>query len=248
MDQPSLEALVESEDLGLTVLHPGALDITRELATLTATAPGSSVLEVAAGTGETASLIAREFGARVTAMDLSARMIASERRKLLALEASPRIVQADAHRLPFRSGAFDVALSECAVCHFDKLRAVGEMARVVRSGGRVGIHDLFWKDGAPASLQRRLLEIEQEQPGTLGDWIGVFESAGLEEVRAFDRSHWMAGWTREVRRGLGLAGCLAIGVTVLKRWGLRGLRRVLESERIFASPYLGYALVIGVKR
>ncbi len=247
-DSPSLESLVEAEDLGLEILHPGGTDVTRELARLAGITPGTTVLEVAAGTGETARLLSTEFGARVTAVDVSPLMIARERRKLLPLQPAVRIVLADAHRLPFRAGSFDVAISECAVCHFDKLLSLTEMARVVRPGGRVGIHDLAWKEGTPEALKRRLADIEREAPETIPGWAGTLERAGLVEVRVLDRSQLMAAWTRNARRTLGLLGYLKIVVSVLTRWGLAGLRTVFESERIFASPYLGYALMLGVKR
>lgn len=247
-EPPSLENLVEAENLGLEILHPGGAEVTRELAALAAIVPGTSVLDVAAGTGETARLLATEFGARITTVDVSPSMIERQRRNLSSRRPAVEVVEADAHELPFRDECFDVALSECAVCHFDQRRSIGEMARVVRPGGRVGIHDLCWKENAPDALKRRLLEIEQEAPGTIGDWIGVFESAGLDEVRAFERPRLIADWMRDMRQRLGLVGYLAIGATVLRLWGVRGLRTVLESERIFASPYLGYVLVIGVKR
>ncbi len=245
---PSLENLVEAENLGLEILHPGGAEVTRELAALAAIAPGTRVLDVAAGTGATARLLAMELGARITTVDVSPSMIERQRRKLSSRRPAVEVVQADAHELPFRDDCFDVVISECAVCHFDKRRSIGEMARVVRPGGRVGIHDLCWKENAPDALKRRLIEIEREAPGTIGDWIGVFESAGLDEVRAFERPRLIADWMRAMRHTLDLVGYLAIGARVLRRWGIQGLRRILESQRIFASPYLGYVLVIGMKR
>jgi SAM-dependent methyltransferase len=248
VERPSLEALIEAEDLGLETLHPGGLAITRDLANAAGIVTGTSVLEVAAGTGETAQLLAAEFGARVTATDVSPRMIRRLRDKFPARESAVQILWADAHQLPFRNDSFDVALSECAVCHFDKQQALREMVRVIQPGGRVGIHDLCWKDGAPEALRQRLAEIEEERPETLSGWIRAFEDAGLADVRAFDRSDVMAGWMREGRRAIGLSGYLHALKTALRRWGISGLRAVLASERIFASRHLGYALVVGVKK
>ena len=48
----SLERLLEDEDLGIEVLHPGGLDITRELASMCGIGKGTTVLDVATGTGE----------------------------------------------------------------------------------------------------------------------------------------------------------------------------------------------------
>lgn len=248
VEHPSLEALIESEDLGLEILHPGGLPMTRELAQLTCIASGTRVLDVAAGTGETARLLTSEFAARVTATDVSPQMIRRMQKKFPAHASFVRIVFADAHQLPFRNDTFDVALSECAVCHLDKLRALREMARVVRPGGRVGIHDLCWKDAAPESLRRRLAAIEDERPETLIGWQRVFEAAGLAGVQAFDRSDIMPSWMRDERRALGLSGYLRAVKSALHRWGVRGLRAVLQSERIFSSPYLGYVLLVGLKK
>jgi len=92
VDRPSLEALVEAEDLGLEILHPGGLAITRNLARVTGVVTGTRVLEIAAGTGETARLPAAECGARVTATDMSPRMVRRLRDKFSAQESAVQIV------------------------------------------------------------------------------------------------------------------------------------------------------------
>ncbi len=155
--------------------------------------------------------------------------------------------QGDAHRLPFADASFDVVVSECAVCQFDKARALQEMVRVTRRGGRVGIHDLCWRTGTPGRMPGRLAELEGERAETLDGWIRLFEQASLTDVQALDRSTVMANWTKEVRRTLGVAGYLRAVFTVLWRWGVGGVLRVLESERIFGSRWLGYALIVGTK-
>ncbi len=121
------------------------------------------------------------------------------------------------------------------------------MIRVVRAGGYVGIHDLCWRQQPPEELKRRLAELEEEQPETLEGWGRRFEEAGLEEVRIYDKSHLIPTWTREFRKRLGVWGYLRTGVKILKRWGIQGLQRVLESERIFGSEHLGYSLIVGRK-
>jgi hypothetical protein len=50
--QPSLEKLIETIDLGLEVLHPGGLEITRELAMLCHIGHQAKVLDVASGTAK----------------------------------------------------------------------------------------------------------------------------------------------------------------------------------------------------
>jgi hypothetical protein len=53
---------------------------------------------------------------------------------------------------------------------------------------------------------------------------------------------------------LGLAHCheglgqLVLAWKVIRRWGIRGLRRILRSERVFSSEWLGYGIVVGTRR
>ena len=122
------------------------------------------------------------------------------------------------------------------------------MARVTRSEGWVGISDLYWKEHAPTNIKRRLADIEEEHPEDLAGWTRLFEAAGLEHVQALDRSKALAHMSKEIRSQLGVVGYIKTIAKILRRWGLRGVARVLESEKIIGSEHLGYALVVGQKR
>jgi len=92
----------------------------------------SRVLEAGCGWGELAAWIARETGARVTAVDLSPRMVE------LAEAAGVAAQIADVQQLPFADGSFDVAVAAWMLYHVpDRERAVAELARVLRPGGRL---------------------------------------------------------------------------------------------------------------
>ena len=167
VERPSLESLVEHENLGIETLHPGGLGITEELAGLCEIKPGTAVLDVASGRGESAYFLARRFGPQSSALDRSQSMLARCIAKDDAVGPNVSFLQADAHHLPFPDDSFDVAISECTLCLLDKVRVIEEMAQVVRPGGRVGMHDLYWEAGAPEGLKRTLVEIEGERPETL---------------------------------------------------------------------------------
>lgn len=109
------------------------------------------------------------------------------------------------------------------------------------------MHDLCWKQGAPDSVKRTLVEIEGEKPETLEGWRRLFESAGLVQINAVENSETLSRWFKESRKQLGLKGMLILYVKIIRRWGLRGAWRVLRSQRVFLSKFLGYALVIGTK-
>lgn len=247
LDVPSLEHLIETEDLGIETLHPGGLALTRQLAQLCRVTTGDRVLEIAAGTGETACLLAVEFGARAVALDASALMVGRARRKAHRRGLGLFVVRADAHALPFATGTFDAVLCECALCHFEKRRVLREMRRVARPGGAVGVHDLAWQPEAPGALKRRLAELEEEEPETREGWRALFEETGLERIELLDRPEVIPEWRRATRSSLGVLGYVRTAMKVLWRWGATGLQRILAAERILASPHLGYVIAVGRK-
>jgi SAM-dependent methyltransferase len=245
--RPSLEALVESGLLHLDSLHPGGLELARELAAMCGIEAGSRVLDVAAGTGETACLLAQEFAARVVAVDASAEMMVRAQSKAESKGLGVEFQQADAGRLPFADAAFDVAICECTLCLLDKRQVIGEMTRVVRSGGRVGMHDLCWQPEAPEQLKRALAELEGERPETLDGWRRLFAAAGLVDIRAVDKSQVKATWMRDSRRQLGVVQRATLVRQIVARWGVRGLWTIVRSQRVFSNRQLGYGLVLGTR-
>ncbi len=107
---------------------------------------GSLVLDVAAGTGDFSRELARQ-GQRAVATDLSYGMLAAGH------DVRER-VQADATRLPFRTGAFDGLTCGYALRNVADLDATfNEMARVLRPGGRVSLLEVaepaggIWRAG-----------------------------------------------------------------------------------------------------
>jgi ubiquinone/menaquinone biosynthesis C-methylase UbiE len=175
---PSLENLIESVDLKLEVLHPGGLEITKELAELCHVSKDTKVLDVSSGTGESACFLAEQFGCEVTGVDVSDYMVEKSRRKSKERGLNIAFKRGDAHNLPFEDNTFDAVISECTTCLLDKERAISEMVRVARSGGFVGIHDVCWKDDTPEHVKQELAELEGERPETLDGWKRLFEQAG----------------------------------------------------------------------
>ena len=100
---------------------------------------GSSVLDVAAGTGNCSLAAARRFG-KVTSTDYVQRLLDDGRRRAEAERLSITFQEADAEALPFGDGSFDVVLSSFGVMFApNHVRAAGELVRVCRSGGRIGL-------------------------------------------------------------------------------------------------------------
>lgn len=121
------------------------------------------------------------------------------------------------------------------------------MKRVAKPGGYVGIHNLSWREDTPAKIQREMREIEQVQPETIADLRQLFTKAGLIEVNTVDKSEVAPQWMKGARKTLGIVGQGKIACKSLRRWGIASIPTILKAERLYASKYLGCAIVIGRK-
>jgi ubiquinone/menaquinone biosynthesis C-methylase UbiE len=100
---------------------------------------GQRVLDVAAGTGNSA-IRAAEAGARVVASDLTPANFEAGRREARARGVELEWVEADAEALQFADGEFDVVTSSFGAIFAPDHRAVAdEMLRVCRPGGTIGM-------------------------------------------------------------------------------------------------------------
>ncbi len=106
---------------------------------------GARVLDVATGTADVAlTILEQRGGARVTGLDPSREMLDVGREKLArAGHPEVELVVGDAEALPFEDGAFDAVTMAFGIRNVpDRDRALGEILRVLRPGGRVAILEL----------------------------------------------------------------------------------------------------------
>lgn len=104
--------------------------------------PGQRVLDVACGTGN-ASIPAARAGAAVVATDLTPELLEAGARRPDAEGLDIEWRTADAERLPFEDGSFDVVMSSIGVMFAPRhAQAASELARACRPGGTVAL--LSW--------------------------------------------------------------------------------------------------------
>jgi demethylmenaquinone methyltransferase/2-methoxy-6-polyprenyl-1,4-benzoquinol methylase len=112
--------------------------------------PGDVVLDACCGTGDLAIAGARA-GGHVTGLDFSERMLERARLKAPQLEW----VSGDLLALPFADESFDAATVGFGVRNVDDLAlALGELRRVLRPGGRLGILEITRPRGLLAPFYR----------------------------------------------------------------------------------------------
>jgi SAM-dependent methyltransferase len=109
--------------------------------------PGERVLEAGCGTGNLWSANADRLpeGLSLVLTDLSPGMLDESRRRLAALEPAPELRLADVQSLPFPEASFDVAVASHMLYHVpDRARALAELARALRPGGRLVASTYAW--------------------------------------------------------------------------------------------------------
>jgi SAM-dependent methyltransferase len=153
------------------------------------------VLDAGCGPGRFIERVRRELGANVSAIDISPRMV-----DLTAMRGIDAQL-ADVEALPFADGEFDCVVANWVLHHVPDLdRAVGELARVLRSGGRlvagtlgrdhmaemwrlVGgepTHDLkFWGENGAEGLEGHFARVERR------DANGVIEFPDRASIREY---------------------------------------------------------------
>ncbi|MGH9247222.1 MAG: class I SAM-dependent methyltransferase [Acidimicrobiales bacterium] len=157
--------------------HPGGAALTRRLADTMNLQPGQRVLDVAAGIGTTALLLAAEHHVDVLGVDLGDTQVTRARARATdaGLAAQVRFEIGDAERLPVDDATFDAVVCECSFCTFpDKDTAAAELARVLRPGGQVGITDVWLE---PSRLHPEL-------QGLAGRIACIADARPIAEVRA----------------------------------------------------------------
>jgi arsenite methyltransferase len=141
-------------------LHPGGAATTRRSLEMIELRASERLLDVGSGAGTSALLAAREFGCLVAGVDYGTGAIVDAQRAADAAGLCDRVgfMQGEAGALPFADGVFDAVLCECSLSTFEnKPRAVAEMRRVLRPGGRVAISDVVADPGRlPETLRGRV--------------------------------------------------------------------------------------------
>jgi ubiquinone/menaquinone biosynthesis C-methylase UbiE len=153
---------------------------------------GMRVLDIGCGVGTDAFELASRVGPNgfVTGVDLSETLIAEAIRRMVGRSVSPIFEVGDAQALRFSDCSFDAVRTERMLMHVPNAKqALSEMARVLRPGGRMAIHDLDWDTqfcDSPYKDTTRKIAVSFCD-GIKNGWIGrrlprLFREVGMTDV------------------------------------------------------------------
>ena len=175
--------------------------------------PGATVLDVGSGAGTDLLLAARRVGpgGHATGVEMTAEMRAVARAgaRQLGFEHVD-VLEGDATALPVDTASIDVVISNGVLNLVpEKDRAISEIARVLRPGGRLQIADITIGTELPESVRRDVDLWTGRIAGALpeAELIAAFATRGFGDVRIVARYDCFAGTSKQgTARKYGVVG------------------------------------------
>jgi len=240
--------------LGKRVLRPGGLALTRELMAHLNPCDDDSVVEFAPGLGVTARIA-----------------LAQQPRSYVGIEREPDAARLLQQELGNENVQFVLATAESTGLHSDsaslvfgeamlsmqtpgqKQRILAEAFRILKPGGRYGIHELALLPNEIPDDERKAIEREMStnihvgvRPATLTEWKRILEEAGFHvDWEAQAPMHLLE--PKRLLSDEGPLGVLRILFNLLRKPIAR--QRVLSMRRLFRkySSYLSAVAIVCTK-
>lgn len=122
---------------------------------------GSRVLDMGSGYGGAARFLAKTYGCKITALNLS--QVQNDRNRQMNVEQGLDdlidVIHGNFEDIPFQNGAFDVVWSQDAILHSGaRDRVIAEVSRVLRSTGEFIFTDPMQSDSCPEDVLQPVLD------------------------------------------------------------------------------------------
>lgn len=225
--------------LGKRVLRPGGLGMTRALLDGLAIGPEDDVVEFAPGLGVTARMILERGPRSYVGVERDARAAEWTVRQLPE-RANVSVVVGAADQTSLPVGSASIVIGEAMLSmqtEEHKRRIAAEAYRLLRPGGRYGIHELAVVPDSMPSGKRQAIDRALSSAIHVGarplpahEWRTLLESVGFSvEAVDFAPMHLLRPW--RLVQDEGVIGALRVARNLLRDRAAR--RRVLAMRRVF---------------
>lgn len=199
--------------------HMGGRRATKTLAEALDINPDHHVLDIGCGLGGTARFLASTYGCKVTGIDLTPEYVAvgNDLNDELGLAGQINLSEANATDLPFADANFDRAsLLHVGMNIADKAKLFQEAARVIKSGGYLGVYDVMRTNDLPITFPVAWAENETTSFVEPADAYRItLEAAGFTIVDIADRSDVALYFFEAIKKRLAEGGPPPLGLHIV---------------------------------
>lgn len=170
--------------LGIGGAHPGGINLTKKIFNRENINSTSRILDVGCGTGQTAAYLAYKYGAKVTGIDINPTMVKKAKRRMKKNHLFVKLIQGSVEKIPLPDNHFDFIVSESVLSFVNKTRALKEIYRVLKNGGRfIAIEQTITKQ----LKENEENEIKQfygfDSLTMKKDWVALLKQTGFGDIR-----------------------------------------------------------------
>jgi SAM-dependent methyltransferase len=241
--------------LGKRVLRPGGMELTRRLLERLAINTSDDVVEFAPGMGSTARFTLALKPSSYTAVERDeaaantvGEYLAGPSQKCVVGSASETGLPAESATIVYGEAMLTMQTEDA------KRSIVREAHRLLKHGGRYGIHEMCLLHDALNDEQRN--EVERSltgvvhhgvRPLTIAEWRGLLESEGFE-IEGVETASMRLLEPGRIIKDEGIASAIHFFLNVLRDGAAR--QRILEMRKTFRRnrKHIGAVALVSVKR
>lgn len=247
--------------LGKRVLRPGGAELTATLLAALDIGAGDDVVEIAPGRGRTARAILACHPASYTGVD---RDEAAERAVVPLLHGpNQRFRLSSVSRTGLGDASVDVAIGEAVLTMHPraaKAKILAELARIVRPGGRLGLHEVAFAPNGPAgdvpTDDVEQIRIRTELTShfkvsfnamTMAEWTDLLAAEGFV-LHQVERAPLRLLEPDRIIADEGVVGAARFAANVLRRPEVRRRITHMRASMRRNAPYLRAVAMVAVRQ
>lgn len=236
-------------------MHPGGLQLTKELGEKIMIKKENKILDLACGLGTTDIFLAKYFGCHITGIDLAEKNICEAKKssikQCIADLVDFQIGDVENIIINFRDEIYDCVVSECSFCLFqDKMKSSKEIYRILKKDGKIGISDIVVNSDIPLSIKDALYRfVCVLEANSTEEYKKYLSNAGFTNIQFYDKKQELLRLVDDIKKRIFAAELLkGLGKMEINIDLDKIKNTIKEVKECINSNTISYTLIIGDKR
>lgn len=235
-------------------MHPGGLQLTKELGEKIRIKKENKVLDLACGLGTTDIFLAKHFGCHVTGIDLAEKNIQEAKKSSIKQGISNlvdfKVGDVENIIIDFRDEIYDCVVAECSFCLFqDKMKNSKETHRIMKKDGRIGISDIVVNSEIPLSIRDVLFRfVCILEANSTEEYKEYLLNAGFTNIQFYNKKQELLRLMDDIKKRIFAAELLkGLGKMEINFDFDKIKNTIKEVNECINSNIISYALITGDK-